>query len=701
MKRIIKILLGIVGTLLLLMILAAILLPLIFDEEDLKNALAKAVNEQTGRTLTIDGELDLSVFPWLAVEVADMSLSNAPGFGEQPFASIGEARIGVRLLPLLSKQIEIGEVKLDGLALNLAIDQQGKNNWDDLAGDQTEPVEAPEPSEPTSFSTPGVAGLRITDALVDFNNQSTGAHYRLSQFSLVTGELGGSDPIDIELLMLLEDLAAGSSMNVKMATVASLDLDAERYDLAGLVLELTAVSGDLPGGQQSIELRVPALHADMAAQTLNVESWELDLIGIELEGAITAQNIVDNLSYSGRFATSEFSPSELMTSMQLEAPVTADPDVLKRARLSGSIQGDNNRMSLGALEFELDQSRLSGEATVRNFEKLAIEFELSLDEIDIDRYMSPASDAPVEQGQAADVEIPGDILSGLDIEGQFTIGKAVASGLTFTDVVVGILVRNDKLRMNPLSALFYGGGYNGDITLDASGNVPVMSMNERIENVQYQEMAAALLDNPNLSGTANGHATLTGRGATSSELTRSLNGTLALNLADGAYEGINIWYELRKGLAKFKGLEAPAPEPDRTAFSNMHVNAQVRDGVISTDDMAADLPFLGMTGRGNVNFGQGDVDMRFDANIRSTPELNQDAVTADLAGKRIPFRVSGPLADPGISVDWSELLKDQAKDKLLEKLGLDPAQGDGEDTSVEDQLKDKAKDKLKDLFGDG
>ena len=69
MKGILKIFLGIVIAVFVLMVLAAVLLPVIYDKEDLQNAIADRVSEQTGRELTIDGGLDFSVFPWLAVEV--------------------------------------------------------------------------------------------------------------------------------------------------------------------------------------------------------------------------------------------------------------------------------------------------------------------------------------------------------------------------------------------------------------------------------------------------------------------------------------------------------------------------------------------------------------------------------------------------------------------------------------------------------
>ena len=129
MKRLVKILLGLVGLVVVLLVLTAVLLRVIYDKEDLKAAIAGEVKRQTGRELTINGDLDFSVFPWLAVEVGDLTLSNAQGFPDLPFAEVGQARAGVALVPLFSKQISVDEITLDGLNLRLMVDANGRDNW--------------------------------------------------------------------------------------------------------------------------------------------------------------------------------------------------------------------------------------------------------------------------------------------------------------------------------------------------------------------------------------------------------------------------------------------------------------------------------------------------------------------------------------------------------------------------------------------
>lgn len=698
MNRIFKILLGLVGAIILLVVLAAVALPLIFDKEDLKGAIAKEAHRQTGRELSIDGVLDFSVFPWLALEVSDLSLSNAEGFGERPFAEIGGARVGVALMPLLRKQVLVDEVTLDGLELNLAVDARGRNNWDDLAA--TEETGDTEDDGTGMFSSKRVAGLNILDANVDYQDKQTGTHYRLSGFSLRTGALGDSKPVPLELETLLEDVAAGTGAAIDMETTAAIDLEAERYAFDNFELALTIQSA---GKEQPVLIRAPQLSVDLAEQTLQMDQFTVGLATLEARGALSASAILDDPVFDGSLSVAEFSPAELMRALQMEAPITADPQVLQRAIISTSLSGSGSELALGDFTMELDQSRFTGELSVRNFDQPIIGFTLAVDEIDLDRYMEPAAED--SGGGDEEVVMPQDELKGQEVQGQLKAGKLRMAGLEFSDAEVGVAIRDGKLRLNPLTAGFYDGRYSGNIALDGSGAVPVLSLDEKIDSITFQRLVADLVDNESLSGTAQGHVRLTGRGKNSNEVLGSLQGDLALTLDEGALEGINIWHEIRRGMALYKGLPPPEPEPKRTVFSRMQVAADVADGVVTTRTLVGELPYLTVRGDGAIDLGQSRVDLGMVAEVRNAPELAQDPLGSELGGKSLPFRITGPLDSPKLSVDWEALLKGEATDMLLDKLGLgsketgqDETEGETQEESSGDQLEEAARSALFDLL---
>ena len=88
MAKFIKIILSLVAFLVMVIIIAAVALPLYIDPNDFKPEIESAVNDATGRKLVIEGDLELSVFPWLGVSTGKLVLDNAPGFTETKFAEI-------------------------------------------------------------------------------------------------------------------------------------------------------------------------------------------------------------------------------------------------------------------------------------------------------------------------------------------------------------------------------------------------------------------------------------------------------------------------------------------------------------------------------------------------------------------------------------------------------------------------------------
>src|SRR3546814_9681635 len=103
MAKPLKIILLVVGGLVLLVIAALIAVALLFDPNDYRGQIQDKVQEETGREFAL-GDIKLSVFPWLSVQLSDARLGNAAGFGEQSFAEIQQVKVGVKLLPLLFDQ---------------------------------------------------------------------------------------------------------------------------------------------------------------------------------------------------------------------------------------------------------------------------------------------------------------------------------------------------------------------------------------------------------------------------------------------------------------------------------------------------------------------------------------------------------------------------------------------------------------------
>ncbi len=104
------------------------------------NAAADSVREQTGRELTIEGEVERNLFPLFSVRVTGVRLSNADWAGDEPMIEAEAAAISVRTMPLLGGSVEVEEILLENPTIRVAIDESGRSNFD-FPGDGGAPRE--------------------------------------------------------------------------------------------------------------------------------------------------------------------------------------------------------------------------------------------------------------------------------------------------------------------------------------------------------------------------------------------------------------------------------------------------------------------------------------------------------------------------------------------------------------------------------
>jgi AsmA protein len=269
--------------------------------------------------------------------------------------------------------------------------------------------------------------------------------------------------------------------------------------------------------------------------------------------------------------------------------------------------------------------------------------------------------------------------------------------------------------LNPLSADLYGGSYMGDVRIDASTDVPALSVNERIAGVSLASLAKSMFEQENISGQINGSFVLSGKGKNVAAIRKDLDGTMSFELADGAWEGTDIWYQMRVARAKYRMETPPEPKlPARTEFTTVKASGTVTDGIFQNNDLLAELPFLQLTGKGMVDLNAAQINYSMQARVLQEPEFVDEVTAAELADFTkvvIPLKVTGALSSPSVLPDVEAIFRQQVdqaieektgelKDKLLKRLlGGDEDEATDEEATEKKPEEDLKKKLLKDLIG--
>lgn len=707
--KILKRILIAVAVLLLLLVAGVGIILASFDPNSYKSEIEQIVFDQTGRKLRLEGDIGLSLFPNIGLDLGKAELGNAPGFGDDPFARVETVRLNVALVPLLKRNVQVDTIVLSGLQIDLERNAQGVSNWDDLIKEQPEAAPEPKPKKAAEkgegaappISDVQVRGLQITNARLSFKDAQKGTALRLDPFNLETGALvlGQPMPLTMDLHLVQEP---DTDLVAELKAMITLEPAKERYDLSDLKLEAMIKQPDLPEGKVTMNLSAN-VQADLKAQTATLDQLLVEVMGLSAKGGLKAEKILDAPTYQGNLKLSQFDPRAVLEKLGNELPVTADPKVLKQAELGFHVSGTDDSIQLSNLNLRLDDSKMTGKASVKNFEKPAIRVDLALDGINLDRYSAPESSASkggeatagAASGSAAasddDLGIPSEQLRELDAILNFKVGKLILQKATLTDAVVGITAQKGVVKIDPFRASLYGGSFNTQVTMDVRGKTPKFTINERLKDVQTAPLLKDMYGDSYLSGNANMDASMTTSGNQVSALKRNLNGKMSLAFKDGSINDSKLSEQLNKVTAVIEKRQYDPAQAKGTNFSSLTATAGIKNGLIENKDMHLKAPKFQVKGLGTASLVTEKVDYQLRL-MKPSQDPNAQQIYA-------PIDVSGSFDN--LSYRFNE--KDYANQLLeREKKKVEKKARDKVDKEVDKAKEDIGKEvdkALKGLFG--
>lgn len=711
MKTILKALGVIVAVAVALVIGVIIIVPLMIDPNDYRDEIELKVKEQTGRELNIEGDILLTWYPWLGFEMGSVELGNAPGFQAPLFASTDKVAIRLKLIPLLQKRLVMDTLEVYGLHLNLEKNAKGVTNWDDLIKGETEPGQPKAPGAAPGASPQlaafAIGGLDIRDANISWSDAQTGQQYTVRNFSLATGALDPGNPVDVNIGLDVQSTDPPMSGRIEGAGQLEMNPDTKLFRAIGFNVEAGFQGEQIPGGKMELSVFTD-LVADGIQNSVRVNSLKLNTEGMEANLMLSGQMTPEGLKFSGTMKIPEFSPRGLLNKLAQSEIETADSSVLASASVEAGISGTADSLAIKPITMKLDDSNLKGEVLVQNFSRPAIGFSFGLDQMDADRYLPPAKEGEPEAaatpgaGAASAGGLPMETLRSLNVVGKLAAAKFKVAKLTVTDFNASITAKDGRIQITPLTAKLYEGVYAGNIQLDARGEKPKISVNEKLTGIQAGPLLKDLQGEEKLTGKGDVSFQVSAIGADPESVKKSLNGNAAFVFRDGAVKGVNVGRMIREARAKLKGQALPpSDEPEQTDFAELSGTVTFTNGLAANRDLVAKSPLLRVTGAGRADLPSETVDYGVLAKVVGTSKGQGGKELAELSGVSIPIRITGTFAEQKYALDAAALGKglaeSQVKEIIQEKIGGSTEQG-GSASSAE-EVKDKAKELLKGLLG--
>ncbi len=730
-----------------------------FDVNQYKPLIIEQVRVQTGRDLSIKEDIHLSVFPWLGLEMSNVALSNAPGFGEQPFARMNKLDVKIELLPLLKKEISIDKVLLHGLYLSLQKNAQGQNNWDDLAKPKESEIKTESEQKTDNSSVPALAalvvkGLEIKDATLVWQDDVSQTKAQLDQFNLSSGAivLDKTIPValsahaqfnqpkaDIKLALktqiklnldhmhlVLTDMAlqlqtqtpdlAVQQAVIKLTASLNAKLNEEQFKLQNILLSIDAKGDELPGGKLSVTLKTAA-EINVKKQTANINALQINTLGMVIKTSAVVSQIIDAPQVKGQFVIDEFNPSLLLRQLGIELPVMRDPGALQKAQMQFNYHVSLKTLQLNVLKIKLDDSEINGWLHVNDFNQPALAYRLNLNNINLDRYLPSAVEAEetaqstmASENKDIAITLPVELLRNMNMQGVFNAGEILIADQKINKLAIKTQAKGGVVHITSLKAKVL----NGDIVLtsqlDVRPDKPKYALNFNAKKLQ-----AAPVVNPVLEGLLGGDAvTVEGainltshiktQGHSVNTLKAAINGNANFNIGKAQLKGLDVNYFGKKVVVDYlkqKNKTAPKEWPgeykpkETTVFKTIRASAIIRNGVVVNKDLLLDSKRLKVTGAGQIDLPKSTIDYRAIVDVQPT---RLKTATEKLLDIPIPVTVKGSFNQLQIKPDMKAWSK-QAGKALKKEVKAEVKKKIKKKTEKKiEKVKKKYGDKLKNKF---
>jgi AsmA protein len=259
-----------VGGVVILALAAAVIFALSFDANRYKPEIERLAKERTGRTLKLQGNLQVAVFPSLGAKVAGLTLSERGR--DQEFLALESAHASIALLPLLHGQVVVDGIRISGLKVHVVKQKDGRFNFSDLleARPAAAPATSKAPSEPGKDQGKvgfDIGSVQVERSSLSYRDLASGQELALSDLKLSTGRI--AERAEGKLTLHVSAKGRSPDLDVK------LDIGSDyRFDLAAKSYSVAKLDAKLSGVVAGTNLEIPvsgSLRADLEKQTANAE----------------------------------------------------------------------------------------------------------------------------------------------------------------------------------------------------------------------------------------------------------------------------------------------------------------------------------------------------------------------------------------------------------------------------------------------
>ena len=613
-----KWILGISLAVIVALIVAAYIVIASYDFNKFKPLIADLAKSNTGRELTLGGdiELGLSLFPTLIVN--DVRFQNASWGSRPQMVQFKRLEVQIALIPILRGNVHVSRLTVVNPEILIEIDKSGKSNLE---------FDIPQKPGPEAVEEKAVEDLQdflkfkkmhIEGGVVTFNDQQSGRAETISidNLKFESDEFGA--PLDVELKFAHNKIP---------------------FQITGNLGQLSGILN--PAEQWPLNLAITAVGSTVTitGHITNI----LEVKGIDLKLAVEGSDIANFRQLTGESLPfgGPFEMAGHLTAASLEdLKISNIAILLAESKISG--------------EFAFIQKSPRPQVNAKfNSPKLDLRPFIKKDDTD-SKTETKISKSKAKKSDKVFSAEPFDLqaLQLVDAAIDFHADQILAQRTALDNFELNVSLKNGHFIVNPFKADIGGGNLAGSLDLLAKGNHAKLAAKTTAKKIDIGDMLKKLEITQDLEGMLDVNIHLKGQGDSVAALMAGLNGDIVAVLSKGQMpiEYMNlVAADITTTLLKI--VNPFEKEIDRAQINCAVCDFNIKDGLAKSDIIIIDDPDKTLLSTGTVNLKTEELDFGIHTKPKEgigTKETGKVSVSLSAITK--PFKLGGTLANPSLGI---------------------------------------------------
>ncbi|TIH14135.1 AsmA family protein [Marinifilum sp. JC120] len=353
------------------------------ESDEPRIALENFLSEKLDREVRFHENFNLIFYPWLGVDTGPVTVSSPENSAYPHQLTVEDIDFKVRLIPLLSGELEVDTIIVDSPFLHVDRLKNGSLNLPLL---ESEGGAEGKNVGLKYFNCISVRGVSVLNATCSYNDMGSGNSFKVSGVNVRTGLLRKDTPLAFNLSAMLDAELFNLKAKADLKGLLDFSVQKKEVSLSETSLSLKVESDELFGKDEVVE-GIASLDFNLVEGMIDVKGLVLQGAGVRLTGSANCTDIYHAPDFKGSLKSTRFDPKKVFSRFTPIPIPKGYKDILNIASFEMDFHSTLEKTELSKMVLAVDETVIKGDFSLKNYRSPWLEFDVRADSIIFDPYV--------------------------------------------------------------------------------------------------------------------------------------------------------------------------------------------------------------------------------------------------------------------------------------------------------------------------